>query len=314
MNKYLTMAKREFWEHKTAFITTPISLALLLILLLIGGITAFKIENTNGSSSSDIKFNLTYSLSETDDQGLAGEGADESSKLTDFFEDKRQSLDIGLYGIYLVFMLTAWLIILFYTLNTLYADRRDRSILFWKSIPVSETQTVLVKLAVALLAVPLFAILVSWVVQLFYALTVIIFTHLAGENPWQIITPNLHILQAFSAQVGLALSISVWYLPVFAWLLLASACAKRSPFLVATLPILVAVTIEAALFKTSYIIDVIYSYIAVANNYMASLTPDNNTFGIIPNVEEAASLLVGVLFAAAMITAAIWFRKNSFEI
>ena len=51
-------------------------------------------------------------------------------------------------------MLTAFLVGVFYCLDALHGERRDRSILFWKSLPVSDLTTVLAKASVPCRVLP----------------------------------------------------------------------------------------------------------------------------------------------------------------
>src|SRR5262249_34417013 len=64
-----------------------------------------------------------------------------------------------------VLILTAMLVAAFYCLDALHGERRDRSILFWKSLPVSDRTTVLSKLIVPALILPAIAFALTVVVQ-----------------------------------------------------------------------------------------------------------------------------------------------------
>src|SRR5690606_24960537 len=73
----------------------------------------------------------------------------------------RQGLEIGLWGLGLINQMVLYFVVLFYCINTLYEERKDRSILFWKSLPATDTMTVLSKLATAVLVAPFLAIIAT---------------------------------------------------------------------------------------------------------------------------------------------------------
>lgn len=155
-------------------------------------------------------------------------------------------------------MLVAMIVIFFYLLDALYTERKDRSILFWKSMPVSDIETVASKLLTALLVVPL----AVWVLSMFTGLVVFFVAgiKLAGTT--------LDPLTEFHAVTWLGLQLTtlqntlvaaLWYAPLACYLLLISVYAKRSPFLWAVLPPLLLVIFENAAFNTgkvaSFLID-----------------------------------------------------------
>src|SRR5437867_8784109 len=62
----------------------------------------------------------------------------------------------------MMLIFTAFIVGVFYCLDSLHGERRDRSILFWKSLPVSDLTTLLSKVTIPLAVLPLvtFAIVV----------------------------------------------------------------------------------------------------------------------------------------------------------
>jgi ABC-2 type transport system permease protein len=141
----------------------------------------------------------------------------------------------------------------FYLLDCLYAERKDRSILFWKSLPVSDAQTVLSKLIVALAVVPLGV----------YVLTLV--TDVAASGILAVRFRNSALLQnllrwdtgVWLHTQGFILSalvvVMLWYAPLAAYLLLVSAWAKRNVTLWAMLPPLLAFVAERIAFHTNYV-------------------------------------------------------------
>jgi ABC-2 type transport system permease protein len=131
---------------------------------------------------------------------------------------------------------TAFLVSIFYSLDTLYGERRDRSILFWKSLPVSDLTTVLAKASVPLFVLPVLAFVIIVVVQsimLLLSSVVLLASGLSVATLWT------H-LQLYPTLAGLLYHLvtvhMLWYAPLYAWLLLVSAWARRMPFLWAVLP------------------------------------------------------------------------------
>jgi ABC-2 type transport system permease protein len=149
-------------------------------------------------------------------------------------------------------MLTTLVVGVFYSLDALYGERRDRSILFWKSLPVSDLTTVLSKAItpVAILPLVTFAVavgmqtvmlLVSTAILLASGLSVAtLWSHGALFQSWPMLLHHLVIVHG------------IWYAPIYAWLLLVSAWARRAPFLWATLPLLAIGVVERIAFNTSH--------------------------------------------------------------
>lgn len=137
-----------------------------------------------------------------------------------------------------------------YLLDCLYAERKDGSILFWKSLPVSDGRTVAAKLLVGLVVVPLCAWLLSVVV------------HLVSAGIMALLHVNFSMVQGFAffdvwltAQVRLLAVVALvmlWYAPVATYLLLASVLARRTPMMLATLPLVLPVMGEQLFFQTHY--------------------------------------------------------------
>jgi len=134
-----------------------------------------------------------------------------------------------------------------YLLDCLYADRRDRSILFWKSLPISDAKTVLSKLLVAMVLVPLVYFAAADATALISAFILSIRARASiGSALWQ---PDVW-WQIQVLWVYCIITTAVWYLPIAGWLMLVSAWAKRAVMLWAVLPPLVAYILERAIFGT----------------------------------------------------------------
>ena len=139
----------------------------------------------------------------------------------------------------------------FYCLDCLYSERRDRSILFWKSLPVPDSVTVASKALIPLAVLPLVTYAVILVTQL---LTVAIgaaslsLHGMASEIGWAT-KPMLPMLVILA--YGLV-TMSLWYAPLFGWLFLVSSFARRTPFLWAVLPPIAVNIVEHFAFGTHH--------------------------------------------------------------
>ena len=145
------LLKREYWENRGGFLWAPIIAGgiisfLYLVLAVIGSIAGKDAMHGDSFQIDGGAQKINSAL------GAYGDG-------------------VLLAGVMLACIVLAF-VVFFYALGCLYDDRRDRSILFWKSLPVSDTQMVLSKAAWALLLAPLVAVgvgvvigLVLWVIS-----------------------------------------------------------------------------------------------------------------------------------------------------
>ena len=134
----------------------------------------------------------------------------------------------------MMLMLTAFLVGMFYCLDALHGERRDRSILFWKSLPVSDLTSVLGKLAIPLVILPLITFAVIEVTQLiiFLISTVTLLPFGLGATTWE----RLPFFQLSVILLYGIITSVLWAAPVYGWLLLVSGWARRATFLWAVLP------------------------------------------------------------------------------
>jgi len=153
----------------------------------------------------------------------------------------------------LVLMLTEVLVAVFYCVDALYGERRDRSILFWKSVPVSDALSVLAKASIPILVLPLIAFVLTTVAQ--FVMLVVSSAVLAGSGlDGAMVWTHVPLVQtSFINLTHLVLVHGLWYAPLYGWLLLVSAWAKRVPFLWAVLPPAAIGVVEKLAFNTSYV-------------------------------------------------------------
>ena len=137
-------------------------------------------------------------------------------------------------------MAVMFLVSIFYCLDALHGERRDRSILFWKSLPVSDLTTVMSKLAIPMLVLPV----ITWIATM---ATQFVMLLLRGTGaPWGEVAASWPMVLYHLITVH-----SLYYAPIFAWLLFVSAWARRMPFLWAFLPLAAIAIVERVAFQTS---------------------------------------------------------------
>jgi len=149
-------------------------------------------------------------------------------------------------------MAAALIVGMFYSVDALYGERRERSILFWKSLPVSDLTTVLSKAAIPIVVLPLLAfaitVLTQWI-MLMISSAVLLGSGLSTTTLWARVGISHRwpmLLFHFLCIHGL------WQSPIYAWLLLISGWARRMPILWATLPPLAIGVAEKVAFNTKY--------------------------------------------------------------
>ena len=223
-HKLKLLLRREFWEHKGGFFWAPIwagGISLLLTLMaLIFGEVAMRREAVSGLKvNGQVMINgldlnlITEQMSPEDVQKLA-DGISLSTASAMFWP-----------------LLVLGFVVFFYCLGSLYDERKDRSVLFWKSLPVSDRDTVLSKALSALVVAPTLAIAVGIACMVAFLLVLSVFVLLHHGNPFVLLWSPDNLL----ANAGVALAAipvyALWALPSAGWLLLCSAWSKSKPFL-----------------------------------------------------------------------------------
>jgi ABC-2 type transport system permease protein len=226
---------------------------------------------------------------------------------------RRAAIEIPYNIVAMMLIITAFIVGFFYCLDALYGERRDRSILFWKSLPVSDLTTVLSKAIIPLAIVPTIVFGIVIATQFFMLLissAVLAPSGLAGTT-WE----NFNLLrESVVLSYGLIV-IALWHAPIYGWALLISAIARRATFLWAVLPPLAIGIFEKITFNTSYVASMLKNRVfgagdtafnfqmhrGISIDLLSQLTPGR--FLVTPG------LWIGLLFAAGLIAAAIRLRR-----
>ncbi|HKR83121.1 MAG TPA: hypothetical protein VJS37_03035 [Terriglobales bacterium] len=205
----------------------------------------------------------------------------------------------------------ALIVSIFYCLDALYGERRDRSILFWKSLPVSDVTAVISKLTIPILVLPLLSFVITVATQL---LTLVLSSALfagSGVNLRELWT---HVSLFRVPGIWLYHLVTVhglWYAPLYAWLLLVSAWAPRTPFLWAFLPPFVIYGVEKIAFNTSYFLDMLrYRLEGPGSGMSAEHQPDLASKLIPHHFLSTPGLWTGLAFAAVFLYATVYLRRS----
>ena len=208
-------------------------------------------------------------------------------------------------------MLTAILVSVFYCLDALHGERRDRSILFWKSLPVSDLTTVLAKASIPLVILPLlvFAITVAmqWL-MLLVSSAVLLVSGMSVTALWA----NLSFLRmSLLLLYHLLTAHALWPFPVYCWLLLVSGWARRATFLWAALPLIAIAGAEQIMFHTWHFARLVGSRLIGDTQTIAagSMFPTGPMTHITPGIFlTSPGLWIGFAIAAAFLAAAVRLR------
>jgi ABC-2 type transport system permease protein len=207
----------------------------------------------------------------------------------------------------------AFLVSFYYSLDALYGERRDRSILFWKSLPVSDLTTVLAKASIPLFVLPVVAFAITAVTQsimLVLSSMVLLASGLSVATLWSQVAVYQRLLMLL---YHLVTAHMLWYAPIYAWLLLISAWARRAPFLWAVLPPLAIGIFEKIVFHSSHFAELLSYRFSGGREAVTSMQGD---FPIDPGMHLTPGafladpgLWTGLAFAAIFLVAAARLRR-----
>ncbi len=325
------LVKREFWEHRGGFMRAPFIIAIVMAGIVIAAMIAADVTaHRNGVNISGLNLSsITDKMTPESTEQLA------------------TGLDVAMFGMCAPIMIGMTFVVFFYLLGALYDDRRDRSVLFFKSLPISDTTTVLSKIAAAAFVAPVFAVAACIAFHIVFLVLVSIYALLHNAGALALIWRPTHLLALWIKLIVLIPINALWALPTIGWLLLCSSFVRSKPFLFAVLlPTLVGVVVgwinlmqQFALPSTWYWRNVFFRIVCsiwpgswlfsnYGNNALTVSTSGNDinigmakfdfvnavlSFDRMVGVLMAPELWVGVVAGAALIVAAIHFRQKRTE-
>ena len=328
LNKFKWLLKREYWENKGGFFWAPliasaISLT-LAVLAIVAGLFAVRRAAANGDlhvngvnvNGLDVKM-LTAQMTPHD--------------MVQWANGMDFTLVVSSAWPFLVLGFVAF----FYCLGALYDDRRDRSVLFWKSMPISDVQTVLSKVVSALIVAPLFAVVIGIVAMFVFGAIISLVLLAHGGNPMQLIWGPASPLTIVAGMISWIPVYALWALPTAGWLLMCSAWAKSKPFLWAViLPLFAGIIVSSLQFTKIAAVDGSWFWANVVGRLLLGFVPgiemaykaespqDESLQSVLSGftpADQFASLAepqlwIGAVVGVVFIVAAIWLRKRRDEI
>lgn len=221
----IALIRRELWEHRAIYVT-PLVIALIVCLMAVTG----QVSVSGFDHAVDVGI-----------LGATNLGTNE----------RAAAITVLMISLSSTFVFAMWILTTFYSLDALYAERKDRSILFWRSIPLTDFETVLSKLLTALLVIPLITFAVLVATHLIVLFMTSVWLGARGANAWHLIWSAAPFFDNWAATLVFLLALSLWLSPFVGWFLFVSAFTKRSPLLIASLPIAILPLLEKIIFKTT---------------------------------------------------------------
>lgn len=226
------LLQREVWEHRAIYVA-PLALGLVAVLLALTGQVAV--------SAFDQAVDLAI-------LGASNVGERERSA----------GISVLTMAISTLFLIEMAVLATFYVLDTLYTERRDKSILFWRSLPVSDAETVVSKLLTAIVTIPLASLIAASLTVLLILGISSLWVDGRGGDALSLIWSAAPLFQNGIAMLILFLALPLWFLPFVGWFMFVSAWTRRSPFLVAILPLVVVPMLERILIGSNLFRDAIF--------------------------------------------------------
>ena len=307
MNNYrnlLWLVRREVWEHRSLWIAPLVMAGVILIVTLLGGV------HFNGHGG--------FWIGTTDGADLAAMSPEDRERLRHAISPKDHSVVdavvLGVYsGITISMFVVLGFVVFFYLLDTLLAERRDRSILFWKSLPVSDGEVVTSKALTALVAAPVFVMLVSAVLLLLFSAVASLRLAQLPVSPWSASAwLDLQVIL-----LGFVPMIVLWYLPIAGYLLVVSVWARKNAFLWAVLPWAAMLLIELMITQGTNVLEFLgdrFGGYARIIGTDAHVDPDPDkiigaAYELMGRVYGDYHIWVGAIAGVALIYAAVRIRR-----
>ena len=214
MNTFKWLLKREFWEHKGGFFWMPIIVGTIMTLFIAVSLLIAVLGVNDGMQINGVAVSNLANVVGPEQK------ADFAARLVS-----------GYAGVSLPILMALSVCIFFFCLGALFDERRDRSVLFWKSLPVSDSATVLSKVVMALGVGPVIAVVISAITAILAGLLICIAAAAAGVNIFGEVLSNPGTYLAPVQLAALVPIYALWALPTIGWLLMVSAWSRTKPLL-----------------------------------------------------------------------------------
>ncbi|MFA6230264.1 MAG: hypothetical protein WC617_08825 [Rhodanobacter sp.] len=313
MKTFYWLVKRECWEHRGGFFWAPIITGGIFLLLNIMGIITAEVLGVTHGISIGASGQLQSVIGQMDAGDMSKVGI---------------VLDVAMYSAMGLLIVVLGFVVFFYCLGALYDDRRDRSILFWKSLPISDASTVLSKVVSATVLAPVIAVVVGIVVGMLQLFILAITLSFHGINVWQLLA-MAHPFKVMFNLIGYIPLYVLWALPSVGWLLLCSAWARNKPFLWAVaLPVATGLLISwfgimglfnlpTTWFWRNIVQRSLFSVFPGTGSLFSGMPHDTSNIDGLNALDLSSTyqllgspdLWIGVVAGAALLVGAIWFRR-----
>ncbi len=317
MNTFYWLVKREYWEHSRRFFWAPIvASAIFLAINLMAIIT--------GESAAS-RFGIAAQINGS---------AQIIEQISAHGHTIGAILDITVLSAAMIAGVVLTFVVFFYCLGSLYDDRRDRSVLFWKSMPVSASETVLSKFFSAAITAPVIVTIVGVITGVATLLMLLTWGAVHGLPMWPMLKVA-HPVRILATLIALIPVNIVWALPTLGWLMMVSAWARSKPFLWAV-GIPVGAGVLLSWFQLTRSLDTIGAWFweHIVARLLLGVIPFawlSDAADKIDNESNPNALLdlfslqtgwgylqqpeawLGAIAGMAMIAAAIWFRSHRNE-
>ncbi len=295
----IALLKREIWEHRS-IVVTPAAIACIVTL----GLMAMLVFASGFAAELDIAIFGA--------QNLAGD-TERKAALTGFF-----------LGTSWVFVIALAILTVFYCLDSLYTERKDKSILFWRSLPITDAETVVSKLVTAILVIPMVTLVAMIGTHLLNLIITSIWVSMKGGDSGLLIWGSVSLFDNWLAALIVVLASGIWMSPFIGWFLLVSAYTKRSPFLMAFMPLILLGLLEGIVLRTHVFADTVLSR---ADGLPIFRTEDIEEFfeeeqwrvaedaaGVlvhldVPGFLASPAMWAGLLVCGLLVTGAIYVRR-----
>ena len=319
MNTMKWLIKREFWEHKGGFFWTPIVVGMLMILFVVISLAIVVFGRSGSAFINGVPVtSLAVQMADADRIQVVG-------RITEWYMGTSSPLFFVL-----------GFVVFFFCLGTLFDERKDRSILFWKSLPVSDSATIFSKVLLALGIAPLITVACAAIMSVIILLLSCAAMAMKGSNFFADILGSTAFYAAPFKWAAMWPIYVLWALPTVGWLIMVGAWARSKPFswavgvpllaggLISWVNMMFELGIETSWVWTQIIARLLLSafpgywfkspYFATNNDtglgqYQTASDMVSQSWQLL----GTANLWFGVIAGAAMIYAAIYIRRSKDE-
>mgnify|MGYP000141181227 CR=1 FL=1 len=293
---FITNFKKEIWEFNKTLFWVP----LIILLLVVSAPLIQFIVMEDYQANNIIRF-----LDDVQHREVA--------------EDFNKIVLGAMTGLFVPFVMVSLLVQFYYFITCLYDERRDLSVYFWRSLPVSDAASVGIKLATGALLIPAIFMFGATAAALVYALFGLIASVILSAgydiSLWQLWASADLVTNLMAIWISL-LPYALWMLPVYAWLMLASMFAQKGPFLWAVLPVVVILLVEAFVVEyfqlhQGFFSQMLFEYFTFSEHIVPVDFIDSDS----PKLVMVSALLKkielsGILLGGALMYLTYWLRAN----